>query len=1142
MTRKISSLLILSLFVAAFLAMNVLAAKSPVEERKIDPRVYKMTQFAFPGEDNLAPYPDESIGQAGPHDVEAARQVLGTQKSSRASVGALVGNSYYEYQHNGAQGRQIETFTDGSSNTYVHMNYMFLPGPVLESRSYLYNSYSLSGEDWGATDVPQSEDMFGGYVSIAVTNDNRAVVGGHNKEADGLYDPHYWFDFTPILAFWGFQIQVPKSLQNYGAPGDELPQDVIWPKMRFIETPTDTFLHIFAQASKPAAGDPQAIYYFRRVGYEGNAGAVWDDPPYIVDTIYDISQDIAAAEAGGKIALAWTANLPCDSGAAWPYDSGDENACPNFSRFVQWDNDVWYQINTNNGAPGSWLPRDNITRYAVNELDESSYRAYTDLNALIDAAGNLHVVWGGSRWPTDAYTAGAGYYAGRIFHWSQNQPYVRTAHNSDWDQTKCSPAVWNLNSSKMSVSECRGKIYVVFTQANDIPAGREDDCSAESSPGFPGGAANGDLYVTVSADGGLTWDGARNITNTYTPNCDSTGGTGGPCASEHWPSVARYGTTVGNIAGDPNQECILCDGTEANNYLDMLYILDKSAGGAIQNEGTWQLADVLWARLGCVNEVSEPSLDLNPQGIGWPAWTKHGRELSLNLRIENNGNSNLVFDMKEFATAKADDTSLNWLQFDPPTSADLPAGLSNTRDYTVYINYNSIINAPGTVVRLHGGIEFTSNAASNPDTFHIDVIVADTVYPPEVDTISTACLSLVCVNNASFGNQGDNKVNMDYYDNVDCDTNAQVYLYDGSPVLGWIRGADTTMNWSVFGNGYADTIGFVQITNTDTYTYGSYEAYTATVLNNDSSMIIEKTWFAPNTSVDSCNFILQRIKLYDNGADGADAQTNLIFGEVIDWDIPSDTGSRNGSGFDEDLMAIWQYGAYYADTSAKVYPCEPLRNDSRYGGMDFLTMYKWNGTSNTIVKGDIDNRPFHNAYTIDNPTFVYGNDNGFIVNELCSLMMENTGFSTYSSNVAESTYTDLHMGMTFVNDLDLAAGETLVVWVELFTTPIGSDVADVTSIVRKSRDKFCEDFLPDITGLETDPQVCGCCLLRGDAKHNGGILVDDIVYLVNHLFKGGPAPDCLDEGDAKANGGILVDDIVYLVNHLFKGGPAPSPC
>jgi hypothetical protein len=72
----------------------------------------------------------------------------------------------------------------------------------------------------------------------------------------------------------------------------------------------------------------------------------------------------------------------------------------------------------------------------------------------------------------------------------------------------------------------------------------------------------------------------------------------------------------------------------------------------------------------------------------------------------------------------------------------------------------------------------------------------------------------------------------------------------------------------------------------------------------------------------------------------------------------------------------------------------------------------------------------------------------------------------------------------------------------------------------------------------------GCCLVRGDAKHdNQIILVDDIVYLVDHLFKGGPPPPCLDEGDAKAdNGLILVDDIVYLVDHLFKGGPPPPAC
>jgi hypothetical protein len=297
-------------------------------------------------------------------------------------------------------------------------------------------------------------------------------------------------------------------------------------------------------------------------------------------------------------------------------------------------------------------------------------------------------------------------------------------------------------------------------------------------------------------------------------------------------------------------------------------------------------------------------------------------------------------------------------------------------------------------------------------------------------------------------------------------------------------------------------------------------------------------------AADSCNFIIQRIKLYDNSEkDGANAHTNLILGEVVDWDIPADSGSRNGSDFNESQMAIWQYGAYYEDTSSTIYPCAPDRNDTRFGGMDFLTMYSHTDGGNVRVT-DSEGRAFHNAYTIDNATYVYGNDNGFDVTELCSLMVTNTGYSTYSAAVQESTYTDLHMGMTFVDDYDLLPGETLVVWLELFTTPIASSTSDVGAIVSKSRAKFCEDFLP--AGYEPDPQVCGCCQLRGDVAipKDGSVLVNDIVWLVNYLFKGGTAPECLDEGDAAdpPDGSILVNDIVWLVNYLFKGGTAPAPC
>ena len=73
-----------------------------------------------------------------------------------------------------------------------------------------------------------------------------------------------------------------------------------------------------------------------------------------------------------------------------------------------------------------------------------------------------------------------------------------------------------------------------------------------------------------------------------------------------------------------------------------------------------------------------------------------------------------------------------------------------------------------------------------------------------------------------------------------------------------------------------------------------------------------------------------------------------------------------------------------------------------------------------------------------------------------------------------------------------------------------------------------------------------CCETPGDVAipEDGSVLVNDIVYLVNYLFKGGSAPSCIAEGDVAVpkDGSILVNDIVWLVDYLFKGGPAPADC
>lgn len=62
---------------------------------------------------------------------------------------------------------------------------------------------------------------------------------------------------------------------------------------------------------------------------------------------------------------------------------------------------------------------------------------------------------------------------------------------------------------------------------------------------------------------------------------------------------------------------------------------------------------------------------------------------------------------------------------------------------------------------------------------------------------------------------------------------------------------------------------------------------------------------------------------------------------------------------------------------------------------------------------------------------------------------------------------------------------------------------------------------------------------RGDVNLDFQISISDVVFLVNYLFKGGPAPSPSYLGDVDCSGAVEVSDVIYLINYLFKGGPAP---
>jgi hypothetical protein len=64
--------------------------------------------------------------------------------------------------------------------------------------------------------------------------------------------------------------------------------------------------------------------------------------------------------------------------------------------------------------------------------------------------------------------------------------------------------------------------------------------------------------------------------------------------------------------------------------------------------------------------------------------------------------------------------------------------------------------------------------------------------------------------------------------------------------------------------------------------------------------------------------------------------------------------------------------------------------------------------------------------------------------------------------------------------------------------------------------------------------------ILGDVNSNLSVESSDIVYLINSIFKGGPAPDPYWKGDVNGDCKISVSDTVYLINYLFKGGPPPQ--
>jgi hypothetical protein len=68
-------------------------------------------------------------------------------------------------------------------------------------------------------------------------------------------------------------------------------------------------------------------------------------------------------------------------------------------------------------------------------------------------------------------------------------------------------------------------------------------------------------------------------------------------------------------------------------------------------------------------------------------------------------------------------------------------------------------------------------------------------------------------------------------------------------------------------------------------------------------------------------------------------------------------------------------------------------------------------------------------------------------------------------------------------------------------------------------------------------------IMCGDINYDYEVNIDDIVCVIDFIFKGGSASVPTECGDVNCSGAIDIDDVVYLIEYVFAFGPIPcSDC
>ncbi len=579
MSRKLSLLLVLALFLLSIVSVPAFAAKAKIASGTSDqgsggshrefPRL--KVDGAGDGSFTLSSKP-----------VNSSQQYLGFNPTAVKTVGM----TYYDQQHNGSMGRQIVV-----GGGWVHNTWMISStgSNTNVDRTVAYFGYKLGGAVGDTARIGNLEGSnFGyGYCNIAMdqSGDFGAIVAYHISSQGTIYTPDFGVgqgSFEPPITF-------PAANCQGIVVGQDTPEGkYIWPVIcSDVDANGDGILHAVSTETTPdGSTDLQSIVYFRTsAGYDsvGVTCGVW------MDSVENIMPVVAADPNSPNVAVVYF--QPAD----YAFSAGVQ----------QRNNDLVYRENTNYGI-GNTLASWPIT-YVTNYDGSDKERCYTDVDAMYSSDGCLHIAWNAIVFDSAATSPTANSDKVKLRHWDDCNQCLSLVSDANYTDDNYARPAWNAHISKMTMSQCivagDTLLYMVYTKrpsSNAAPDGSWDD------------VANGEIFAQASSTGGETWGPPVNLTNTVTNNCAT-----GACMSEDWPSAAMYVT----------------------DSLRIQYIEDHDAGIAIQTEGLWTNNPVINRSAYCFAMDSFVDINATPAEFKYPYHTTPNQIKNETITLANAGNT-----------------------------------------------------------------------------------------------------------------------------------------------------------------------------------------------------------------------------------------------------------------------------------------------------------------------------------------------------------------------------------------------------------------------------------------------------------------------------------------------------------------------